>query len=827
MTPPRLSLSLALPLLAVLAACNEEPGAPAVAIGPELPTTMDDLVVEFIEEAVDPNGNDEVTYTYVWSLDGAEVSDLSGDTVPADRTRAGQLWSVRVIPSDGKLTGLEGSAFTEVQNTPPTATATIAPESPLSTDDLELTVSTEDADGDTVNVAISWTVDGEPAGISGPRVPNGRTTPDEVWEATVLPSDARGEGEPFTVSVQIENQAPVMEQVLMRPAEIREASVVEALPSATDPDRDELTYTYEWFVNGVSQGQSPDDSIDGSLFDRGDTIEVSVVASDGRGGESEAVRAEAATVLNTAPAMDSVSITPTEAFTDTELTCTPVGWRDDDGDEENYIVEWTVNTVVAGTGLTLDPSKFSRDDRIGCTAIPFDGIDEGRTQSTRPITIQNSLPSLSSVTIGPKDPPSGTAITATLGGLTDADGDEVSTTIDWYVNGSRKAVGATLPAGGFIKGDTIEARVTPDDGTDEGSEVTSNTLTAVNSAPRITAFALEPAPLFSKNDATVSLSTDDWDGDKVDVEYAWTINGTAYGTSTTTSVPSADTKSGDVVAVTVSTNDGTVDGDSRSASQKVKLLIDPPEIAIDPENPENTEDLWCEITKGTSDADGGKITYHFTWYKDGTEWTGSTSTTTYSGDTIPSSATADNQTWECEVYASSPNGASVEVSDEVLIGGLQTWSFTDSSSKDDVTGKSLYDFFDGATYDSTYYISFELDTGTSRGGQWCAERADWYADEYIKNATTRTSSRSGSWDKWHRAIGGSWSSAVTTSYTNYWGPSCDSDNYSWCSAWGLGGRSLGVMPNDATQESYASGFTSGTWDVTIQIAPSRKVACGF
>jgi hypothetical protein len=660
---------VALLALGAFTACNEPPGAPTVAIEPAEPLTEEALTAVIVTDSVDPNKNDTVTYSYVWTVDGTVVPDISGPEVSADRTTRGEVWAVTVTPADDKEPGATASAAVTVGNTAPTATASITPATPLSSDDLTLAITSSDADGDTVNTSITWTVDGNSAGISSARVPADRTRPGQVWQATVIPQDAREAGEPATASVQIENQAPTVDEVYIRPESAFEGSVLEAVIRGSDPDRDTLTYTTEWFINGVSQGVGSSVTVDGTLFDKGDNVAVQAVANDGLA-DSAPLKSAVVDILNTPPALSKAEITPTVAYEDTVLTCTPTGWSDADGDPEDYRFEWLVDGVVIGSSSTIDGAAFDKGDPVTCAVTPFDGTDAGRPQTARPVTIKNTPPELGSVVISPEDPESGTTITATPDAVYDLDGDTVVLDLDWFVDGRKVASGTTLPGGSYIKSQEIYVLATPNDGEHDGTPVKSNTVTSVNAPPTITSMAITPNPLFSDLAASVAIVTDDFDGDTVTLSYEWTINGTAYGTTSTTSVPSTETKRGDEVSVTVTTNDGDVDGDVATDAVTVKILLKPPGLTIDPEQPESKDDLFCEVTTETVDADGEEVSYVFSWTVDGVAYKGTTTTTDWSNDTIPSSATADGETWECEAYGESANGASEPATDEVIVGSL-------------------------------------------------------------------------------------------------------------------------------------------------------------
>ena len=90
---------------------------------------------------------------------------------------------------------------------------------------------------------------------------------------------------------------------------------------------------------------------------------------------------------------------------------------------------------------------------------------------------------------------------------------------------------------------------------------------------------------------------------------------------------------------------------------------------------------------------------------------------------------------------------------------------------------------------------------------------------------------SGTWDKWYRPQGGSWTGPDTGGYQNRYGNSCNG-KWSWCSERDLGSMKLVVAPgrSDACEaQDHVPSPTcgDGTWVLTIKVRPSRQAACGF
>jgi uncharacterized protein (TIGR02145 family) len=96
-------------------------------------------------------------------------------------------------------------------------------------------------------------------------------------------------------------------------------------------------------------------------------------------------------------------------------------------------------------------------------------------------------------------------------------------------------------------------------------------------------------------------------------------------------------------------------GNTRTAT--ISFVVAPPNtaptapvVSISPSAPVALiDDLVCSIDTASTDADNDTITYTFRWEVDSVNWSGSTSTTSQSGDTIAASDLAQNDEWTCIV----------------------------------------------------------------------------------------------------------------------------------------------------------------------------------
>ncbi|MEY3212375.1 MAG: hypothetical protein RIT28_2856, partial [Pseudomonadota bacterium] len=119
----------------------------------------------------------------------------------------------------------------------------------------------------------------------------------------------------------------------------------------------------------------------GTYFSKGQTVVCLATPTDGTS-SGTAVTSNTVTVLNTAPTLTSVSISPSSPTASSTLTCTPSGGADVDGDTVSYTYAWTVNGVSKGSSSTLS-GAFKGADTVVCSVTPSDGSASGTAKTAR------------------------------------------------------------------------------------------------------------------------------------------------------------------------------------------------------------------------------------------------------------------------------------------------------------------------------------------------------------------------------------------------------------------------------------------------------------
>ncbi len=538
------------------AAIVNTPPAATVSLDPPAPGVTDDVTAT--ADATDADG-DAVTFTYAWSFDGTAGSDTDA-VLPAGTAIRGETWTVTATPSDGEEAGEPAEASVTFGNTAPSASSlTITPDPATKADTLLATVDgVEDADGDTVTFSYAWSVDGIVVqdGTSDSLGPEWFAKSESVV-VTATPNDGLTDGDTVTSGpVVIQNSHPSIDAVTIDPAVAYEASTLTCLPAGySDIDGDVGTYTYSWVVDGAVVASTA--SIDGSLFDKGASVACSATPNDGEA-DGATVASSAVTVLNTAPSLGVATLTnrtPAEADT---VAVTLTGASDDDGDSIGYAYNWYVNGTLAATTSTIDGSHFAKGDSIQVEVLPWDGSEYGAPVWSATAVAVNTAPTASAAALAPTTAYTNDVLTASTS-TSDADGDAVSVSYTWYVNGVPiTATGSTLDGTThFDKGDEVYVVATPNDGETAGTGTSSAAVTILNTAPSAPVVAVSPSDPADGDDLVCDVVTPstDADGDALSYAYAWTVDGSDAGISSDT-VPAGDTSVGESWVCSVVADDG-------------------------------------------------------------------------------------------------------------------------------------------------------------------------------------------------------------------------------------------------------------------------------
>ena len=301
------------------------------------------------------------------------------------------------------------------------------------------------------------------------------------------------------------------------------------------PDYLSLRMVAKWGLSGQTTASVPS-----TVTTKNDVWTVRVTPNDGYG---DGPYAESTlTIVNSTPVVNTVSISPTAVTTQSTLTCT---YSSSDADEiPSETVQWLINGNVDGNSTNSLAGPFGAGDVITCRVIANDG-----TISSIPVdasvTVTNSAPVVQSIVFTPANVYTNDLLVATAT-VTDPDNDPMTYSWNWYVddgNGFSMVFSdsTTQPSSSldgtlyFDREDEVYVDFTASDSTTSAT-LSSTTTTILNTAPSVFNALISPInPVAGLDDLECIAQSSDTDGDGINLQYSWTLNG---GSTTPQPVPS-------------------------------------------------------------------------------------------------------------------------------------------------------------------------------------------------------------------------------------------------------------------------------------------------
>ena len=314
--------------------------------------------------------------------------------------------------------------------------------------------------------------------------------------------------------------------------------------------------------------------------------------------------------------------------------------------QRSWAVDWTApasgsgQSTISVAGLTANGNGQNSGDLWATATYP---IPEAGGAANTPPTAGN-------VILGPN----GATTTSTLSvtyTYSDTENDpESGTSIEWFRDGVQLSLtGSTAPPSLTSKHQEWYAIITPSDGQDAGSSVTSNTLIIANSIPVINTPSISPSSPESSDNLSFSVTASDEDQDTLSYETRWMLEGVVVTElDNSQSVPSYATRSGENWSMEVRASDGeALTGWQSSQTVQIggEIVNTPPtvpSVSITPSNPITADDLSLTYTYMDAENDA-EIRHEVEWYLNGVV------DAVFKGSGVPSTSTSKAQSWQAKV----------------------------------------------------------------------------------------------------------------------------------------------------------------------------------
>jgi hypothetical protein len=516
---------------------------------------------------------------------------------------------------------------------PEVSTITVQPSLAKVGDSLTCDYSVSDPGEVGVHATVEWLVNGDNAGTGATfSAPVGGSS--VACKISITANDFSASS--TSPAITIGNSQPIISLVTISPtSDVGTGDRVSCFASVSDVDGNDVTITYRWLNGETVIANSSELDIDSIIFSPGDTMTCTASVDDGSGGIASA--SDSKVLVNTVPAINSVSLTPNSPVSGDELTCSWL-FYDVDGDLDSSSIIWKVNGVaITSTALTY--TAISSGDEIICEVTPNDGELSGVAASSAMVVVLNSQPSISTVTITPN-----TGIISSSVLSCSATGQDIDGTVEISYVWSN---GATIVGGGptlsmdsqfYSPGDIITCTATAED-SDDASISASAYIAIGNSAPVVSGVSLYPASANIGDTLNCNYTFTDSNEDNDSSHITWTIDGVASGNSSTLIAPTG----GSQVSCTVTANDGQDDGNAMVSTVMTITNTIPviTGIYITPASAVVGESLLCFYTLNDADSDPDNTTLR--WFVDGiVAENGTSMTAPVTGSQVICQATPDD-----------------------------------------------------------------------------------------------------------------------------------------------------------------------------------------
>jgi hypothetical protein len=213
---------------------------------------------------------------------------------------------------------VERAANTATNHAPVIRSVRLDPAAPIDGDRIHAIVAVSDEDGDSIEIGFEWQISGRPiASGEASIVLKGVTKRDRI-EVAVKASDGRLQSDTARAEAKVQNRRPTVVGIAIRPQpEVFPGETLVATAQANDPDRDPISYSYRWRVNGELQ-MDTGDTFETDNLEKDDEIQAIVVANDGTA-DSDDLASVVVRVGNTHPEITSV---PGDNWTNEEFSYT-------------------------------------------------------------------------------------------------------------------------------------------------------------------------------------------------------------------------------------------------------------------------------------------------------------------------------------------------------------------------------------------------------------------------------------------------------------------------------------------------------------------------
>jgi len=513
--------------------------------------------------------------TGVWFNTTVDISGSEYNASQQANVTIGQgqqvCWYYWANETSGENDSSSNYCFIVANTAPIVDTVVILPASPNTTNDLNCTNTTSDADSDTVTVKLfNWFKDEVAQNINNSILAAGNTTSGELWRCSINVTDGTDGGFKNSSAVTIlDNVIPIFSSAINTSVDFK----INHNFTANITIDDEHLNTYIFSTNAT--GSWVNTTIDaGDVTQINASYQANITSTQGEqvcwyywvndtSNNNVTSSNYCFTVQNTAPTVDTIAISPSSPNATVDLNCTYTA-TDDDSDTLTPTFEWylsgvaqSINNQILALGNTTPGQTWN------CSVNVTDTQEWDFDASAAVVIADESAPTFSS--------PSNTSVDFKINHNFTANITIDDYALDAYIfstNATGSWVNVTFDISGVQYNASYNANVTVGQGQQvcwyywvndtSNNNVTSSNycFTVQNTAPTVDTIAISPSSPNATVDLNCTYTATDDDSDTLTPTYDWYKDGINQSINNQI-LAAGNTTVGDAWNCSVNVSDGT------------------------------------------------------------------------------------------------------------------------------------------------------------------------------------------------------------------------------------------------------------------------------
>ena len=362
---------------------NNAPTVDSIAISPTNPTTTDTLVATSTSSDADM---DSITITeYQWRRNGALVG-ITTSTVDPVSTNKGESWSVEARSFDGTdwSSWVTSSSIQILNSVPNLDSASISAGEVTTDENISVSSTMSDADGDSLTMSIKWYLDGtlQPEYNNQAMLSAQLTNKGDIWTAVVEAFDGfETSTTSQTFTVQILNSDPTISLEIDDEVTSQDTLTLDALVADSDEDVIE-TVSITWYRNGFRESSLDNaTTVPSTYLGPGQEWSVEMVVTDGE----VIVVSEASVIIDNAPPLAVISVLTDDLYAGERVHLS--GTQSTDPDNAIVRYQW----MWSGGGASGIETSFLMP-LIGTIDVVLSVTDASGASNSTTMTLTSSSP---------------------------------------------------------------------------------------------------------------------------------------------------------------------------------------------------------------------------------------------------------------------------------------------------------------------------------------------------------------------------------------------------------------------------------------------------